>query len=49
MTCADRGATLDVHLDGELSGDALRDLSEHLEQCDACSTELEARRALRQT
>jgi anti-sigma factor RsiW len=49
MTCADRGATLDIYLDGELSGDTLRDLSEHLEQCDACPTELEARRALRQT
>ncbi len=49
MTCADRGAALDTHLDGELPADALRDLSEHLVQCDACSTELEARRALRQT
>jgi anti-sigma factor RsiW len=49
MTCAERGALLDTYLDGELSGDALRDLNEHLEQCDACPTELEARRALRQT
>ena len=49
MTCADRGASLDTFLDGALSGDALRDLGEHLEQCDACRTELEARRALRQT
>jgi anti-sigma factor RsiW len=49
MTCADRGATLDTYLDGELSGDALRDVSEHLEQCGGCRTELEARRALRQT
>ena len=49
MTCADRSIALDTFLDGELSGDALRDLNEHLEQCDACRTELEARRALRQT
>jgi anti-sigma factor RsiW len=49
MTCADRSVGLDTHLDGELSGGALRDLSEHLEHCDACRTELEARRALRQT
>ena len=49
MTCADRSIALDSHLDGELSGDGLRDLGEHLEQCDACRTELEARRALRQT
>jgi anti-sigma factor RsiW len=49
MTCADRGTTLDTYLDGELSGDALRDVSGHLDQCEGCRTELEARRALRQT
>jgi anti-sigma factor RsiW len=49
MTCADRRTHLDAFLDGELSGDALRDLNEHLEQCDACRSELTARRALRQT
>ena len=49
MACADRSIALDTHLDGELSGDGLRDLGEHLEQCDACRTELEARQVLRQT
>ncbi len=49
MTCADRGTTLDTYLDGELSGDALRDVSGHLEQCEGCRTELEARRALQLT
>jgi len=49
MTCADRSVALDTYVDGEVSGAALRDLSEHLEQCDACRTEVEARRALRQT
>jgi len=49
MTCANRSVALDTCLDGELSGDALRELNEHVEQCDACRTELEARRALRQT
>lgn len=49
MTCADRGTSLDTLLDGALSGDALQDLRGHLDQCDACRAELEARRALRQT
>jgi anti-sigma factor RsiW len=40
MRCADRGAMLEPYIDGELSGDALRDLREHLEQCDACRTEV---------
>jgi anti-sigma factor RsiW len=49
MTCADRRTALDAYLDGDLPVDARRDLDEHLEQCDACRAELEARRALRQT
>jgi anti-sigma factor RsiW len=49
MTCADRSVALDTYVDGELSGDTLRDLREHFEQCDACRTEVEARRALRQS
>jgi anti-sigma factor RsiW len=36
-------------LDGELDADARRDVGEHLAQCEVCRTELDARRALRQT
>jgi anti-sigma factor RsiW len=49
MTCADYRAAMDAYLDDELPVDARRDLNEHLEQCDACRTELDARRALRRT
>ena len=49
MTCAECRARLDAFLDGELAADARHDVDEHLAQCEACRTELEARRALRQT
>lgn len=49
MTCAECRARLDAFLDGEVTADARRDVDEHLARCEACRTELEARRALRQT
>ena len=38
---------MDAHLDDTLPADQARELREHLEQCGACSAELEARRNLR--
>jgi mycothiol system anti-sigma-R factor len=40
--CDDYSATIQVYLDRELSGQDLDDFRAHLEQCEACRTELEA-------
>ena len=47
MTCADRSRAGPISMASCLRRP--RDLGEHLEQCDACRTELEARQVLRQT
>jgi mycothiol system anti-sigma-R factor len=40
--CDDYSATIQIYLDWELSGQDLEDFPPHLEQCEACRTELEA-------
>jgi mycothiol system anti-sigma-R factor len=44
--CDDYSATIQIYLDWELSGQDLEDFSPHLEQCEACRTELEAEERL---
>jgi hypothetical protein len=43
------GELLSAHLDGELTADEIVSVQEHLAECDACRTELEATRAIRAT
>ena len=40
--CDDYSATIQIYLDWELSGQDFDDFPAHLEQCEACRTELEA-------
>jgi mycothiol system anti-sigma-R factor len=44
--CDDYCATIQVYLDWELSGQDFEDFPAHLEQCEACRTELEAEERL---
>jgi mycothiol system anti-sigma-R factor len=44
--CDDYSATIQIYLDWELSGQELEDFPPHLEQCEACLTELEAEERL---
>jgi mycothiol system anti-sigma-R factor len=44
--CDDYGATIQIYLDWELSGQDFDDFPAHLEQCDACRAELEAEERL---
>jgi mycothiol system anti-sigma-R factor len=44
--CDDYGATIQIYLDRELSGQDLEDFLPHLEQCEACRKELEAEERL---
>ena len=44
--CDDYGATIQLYLDKELSGQELDDFPAHLEQCEACRAELEAEERL---
>jgi mycothiol system anti-sigma-R factor len=44
--CDDYCATIQVYLDWELSGQDFEDFPAHLEQCEACRTELEAEEGL---
>jgi anti-sigma factor (TIGR02949 family) len=44
--CDDYSATIQIYLDWELSGQDLEDFPPHLEQCEACRTELEAEERL---
>jgi mycothiol system anti-sigma-R factor len=44
--CDDYSATIQIYLDGELSGQDLEDFPPHLKECDACRTELEAQERL---
>jgi mycothiol system anti-sigma-R factor len=44
--CDDYSATIQLYLDRELSGQDLHDFRAHLQECDACRTELEAEERL---
>jgi mycothiol system anti-sigma-R factor len=44
--CYDYSATIQIYLDWELSGQDFEDFPAHLEQCEACRTELEAEERL---
>jgi mycothiol system anti-sigma-R factor len=44
--CDDYSATIQIYLDWKLSGQNLEDFPPHLEQCEACRTELEAEERL---
>jgi mycothiol system anti-sigma-R factor len=44
--CDDYSATIQIYLDWELSGQDFDDFPAHLEQCEACRTELEAEERL---
>jgi mycothiol system anti-sigma-R factor len=44
--CDDYSAAIQIYLDWELSGQDLEDFLPHLEQCEACRTELEAEEKL---
>jgi mycothiol system anti-sigma-R factor len=44
--CDDYSATIQLYLDQELSGEDLEDFRAHLEDCEACRTELEAEEKL---
>jgi mycothiol system anti-sigma-R factor len=44
--CYDYSATIQLYLDRELSGQDLEDFRAHLEECEACRTELEAEERL---
>jgi mycothiol system anti-sigma-R factor len=44
--CDDDSATIQIYLDWELSGQDLEDFPPHLEECEACRTELEAEERL---
>jgi mycothiol system anti-sigma-R factor len=44
--CDDYGETIQLYLDWELSGQDFEDFPAHLEQCEACRTELEAEERL---
>jgi mycothiol system anti-sigma-R factor len=44
--CDDYSATIQIYLDWELSGQDLEDFPPHLEECEACRTELEAEERL---
>jgi mycothiol system anti-sigma-R factor len=44
--CDDYSATIQLYLDRELSGQDLEDFRAHLEECEACRTELEAEEKL---
>ena len=44
--CDDNGTTIQLYLDKELSGRELEEFRAHLEECDACRTEIEAEEEL---
>jgi len=44
--CDDFSATIQIYLDWELSGQDFEDFPHHLEQCEACRTELEVEESL---
>jgi anti-sigma factor (TIGR02949 family) len=44
--CDDYSATIQIYLDWELSGQDFEDFPAHLEQCEACRTEIEAEERL---
>ena len=47
MTCVECSETVDPFVDGELDGDAARDVAAHLNDCDHCSALVAESRALR--